>query len=377
MLKRFASSLIALLLMTAFAIAQPAVTAYNEGKKFEKEEKYANALASYKKAISLNPSYKEALYAAGWCANELEKYTEALDYLQKAKKLWPNEAKIYLESGYANQNLEKRDAALDDFDQCLSLQEDYALAYKYRGNLYYDESNYEKALENYEKYSQYDSDITSSEFYYRKGYCYNEFDKYDDAIASLKKAVELKSNYTSAYNELGYAYLKQENREDALKTFNKALDVDPKSAVAMNGIGDVYKDIDKNMDKAIEAYQRTLRTAPENKKANYQIGWCLNDKEKYNDAVVYLKKALTIDSKYVNAMTELGYSYYSLENYDDALNQFDKALSIRKSELSFYYAGLCYIGLKQKSNAERMYRELKDMKSDNADKLRKKIDALK
>ena len=103
---------------------------------------------------------------------------------------------------------------------------------------------------------------------------------------------------------------------------------------------------------------------------------CYNDMEKYNSAVPYLNKAIEIDSKYVSAITELGYSDYALENYDDALVQFKKALAIDKTELSFYYAGLCYVGKKQKNDALKMYDELKVMKSDYADKLKKKIDAL-
>lgn len=53
------------LLMINFAAAQTPKTAvqyYNEGSKFEGQKKYAEALQSYKKAISLNANYKEALY---------------------------------------------------------------------------------------------------------------------------------------------------------------------------------------------------------------------------------------------------------------------------------------------------------------------------
>ena len=83
-----------------FAAAQTPKTAaqyYNDGIKLEDQKKYPEALLAYKKAIGLNPNYKEALYNAGWCSIELAKYTEALSLLQKAKTLWPNEAKVYLE----------------------------------------------------------------------------------------------------------------------------------------------------------------------------------------------------------------------------------------------------------------------------------------
>lgn len=358
---------------------QPGKTAeafYNDGIKLKDQKNYTAALVSFKQAIAKNSNYKEAYYQAGWCCNELAKYADALTYLRRAKTLWPEEAKVLLELGYANQQSGNTSEAKDNFTKCLSLKDDYALAYQYLGNLYFTDKNYEKALENYESYSRYEPDITSGTIYYKMGYCQNEKEKYDDAVKSLKKAISLKADYTEAYNELGYAYTKLENSEDALSNYNEALRTNPKSDIAYNGIGDVYKSIKKDMDEAVKNYLKALAINPKNKKSNYLIGWCYNDKGKYNDAVPYLKKALEIDKDYVSAITELGYCDYALENYDDALKLFNRAMVINKTELSVYYAGLCYIGKKDKDNATKMFNDLTDMNSSYADKLKQKIDKL-
>ena len=132
----------------------------------------------------------------------------------------------------------------------------------------------------------------------------------------------------------------------------------------------------KDLDEALKSFFKSLDINSQNKKTNYLIGWCYNEKGRYNDAVTYLKKALEIDKEYVNAMTELGYCDYALQNYNDALRQFNRAISINKTEVSLYYAGLSYTGLKKKDDALRMYEELKAMNSSYSDKLKKKIDAL-
>ena len=85
-----------------------AIQDYDEGIKLQDSKKYAEAMVAFKKAITKNPNYKEALYSAGWTSNELKKYSEALPYLQKAKSLWPNEPKVYLELGYAYEKLDKK-----------------------------------------------------------------------------------------------------------------------------------------------------------------------------------------------------------------------------------------------------------------------------
>ena len=82
---------------SAMALAQPSKSAtdyYNEGKKLQEDKKYNEALSAFKSAIAKKASYKEALYEAGWCSNELEKYTDAVSFLQKAKR-WMLPTKKY------------------------------------------------------------------------------------------------------------------------------------------------------------------------------------------------------------------------------------------------------------------------------------------
>ncbi len=362
------------LLITLFTTAQTAVQYYNEGIKLQDQKKYTEAVVSFKKAIILNEKYKEALYSAGWCNIELKKYYEALSYLQKARTLWPNEPKVYLEIGYANEKLSKKTEAKENYDKCISLKSDFALAYKYLAYLYYDEKNYKKALENFESYILYEPDNKIEEVYFRKGFSENELGKYNEAIVSLNIATKLNADDAGTYNELGYAFTKLENADDAIKNYTRALEINPKSMAGNNGMAEVYKDLKKKPADAVKYYLKTISLEPNNKKANYWTGWCYNELERYNDAVPYLKKAIEIDGKYVNAITELGYSDYALENYDDALAQFRKAITIDKTELSVYYSGLCYVGMNQKSDALKMYNDLKTMNSDYADKLKKKID---
>lgn len=361
------------------SIAQTTKTAkeYNtEGISLQDSEKYTEALAAFKKAIAKDPNYKEALYNAGWTSNELKKYSEALTYLQKAKALWPNEAKVYLELGYAYENTSKKTEAIESYNKCLQIDDEYALAYKYLGILYYDNDDYKKSLENLDKYLGLKPDSDDDDVYYRKAVSENDLGQYTDALVSIKKSNELKPNNVKFLNELGYTYYMLKDTDNSLKYYDKAISLDAKSVIAMNGRAGVYRKLKSDPAEAIKIYKKTLDINPKNLAANYWIGWCYNELEKYNDAVPYLKKVIELDDKYVSAYTELGYSDYALKNYDDALFNFKKALAIEKTELSLYYTGLCYVGKKQKNEALKMVSDLKGMQSEYADKLQKKIDGL-
>lgn len=353
-----------------------AIQDYEEGIKLQDSKKYAEAMVAFKKAITKNPNYKEALYSAGWTSNELKKYTEALPYLQKAKSLWPKEPKVYLELGYAYEKLDKKTDAIDNYVKCLSIKPGYALAYKYLGILYYDDYNYEKALENIDLFIKYEPDTKSDDIYYRKAVSENDLGKYNDALVSINKANDLNPNNVKFLNELGYTYYLLKNKDDALIYYDKVLVIDPKSLTALNGRADVSRKLKKDHAEAIVLYAKTLVINPKNIKANYWTGWCYNELGKYSEAIPYLKKVIEVDDKYVSAYTELGYVDYALKNYDEALINFKKAFALEKTELNLYYTGLCFIGKKDKAAAIKMMNDLKAQNSKYAEELQKLIDKM-
>ncbi len=75
---------------------------YNLGYKLSQAEKYSDALADFKKAISLNANYAEAYNMLGYCTRKLGNATEAFTYYDKALSLKPNfpEAREYYGEAY-------------------------------------------------------------------------------------------------------------------------------------------------------------------------------------------------------------------------------------------------------------------------------------
>jgi tetratricopeptide (TPR) repeat protein len=61
-------------------------------------------------------------------------------------------------------------------------------------------------------------------------------------------------------------------------------------------------------------------------------GLALGILHKYNDALVYFDKALSIDANNVNALIGKGTTLGSLQRYSEALTYFDKALIINPND---------------------------------------------
>jgi tetratricopeptide (TPR) repeat protein len=375
----FRNLLIPLLLglSSYIALAQPSKSAsdyYNEGKKLMDDKKYTEALAAFKSAIAKNPSYKEALYEAGWCSNELEKFTDAASFLQKAKSLDASNQKIYFELGYACKHLNKTDEAIVNFKKTLELSPDYEGALLNLGNIYYDKEDYKTALGYYTKYLQ-DEDADNY-YYYKAGWCANDVKKYELAIDFLNKYdPEEPEDRAKKFAEIGYASYKLNKAQAAIDAYKKALEEKPDYGTAIRGLGDVYDELLEQYSDATKYYEMAVEKDEDNsKRCYYKLGWLYNDKERYDEAIPILLKAVAYNSEDADTRVELGYAYYKTVKYNDAVAQLKKAIELDStSKLGYYYLGLCYVDTNQKDKAREIYDRLKVISEAQAKKLLDKI----
>jgi tetratricopeptide (TPR) repeat protein len=369
----------ALLLLTALAgQTQDATALVKEGLKLKDDKKPREALEKFKQAIAIKPSYSEAHYESGWCYNDLKEYVSAIISLRKARIGWSNIPKVHFELGYAFQKTDKTDSAVICYNRCLELKPDYSLAYKQLGYVSYDRENYEEALSNFSKYeSNAKAAVTDYLYWYRKGFSNNALKNYSEAKTALNKSLEFKTDYINTWLELGFAATRLKLNDDAIGYFQKAMAIDPKNHVCYNGIAEVYRDNKKDYAEAMSWYHKTLDVKTNERKACYGIGYCLNSTGKYAEAIPYLKTAVAEEPTYTAAFVELGYSHYRIDKNTEAIEYLNKALSLNpKNENARYYAVLVYVKQKNKTQAQKMVDELKNMSSKYVAELQKKVDAL-
>lgn len=344
---------------------------YEKGMTLKKEKKYNDALNAFKKAISLNANYGEAYFQLGWCHNELGQYAEALDAYRKEEKLNPADpAHSYFEMGFAYKSMNNDQEAVVFYSKAIQIDPDYSAAYKHRGYCYYRLKDFEKALEDFNKHEDLEwAEIEDPDFWYDKGWVENDLGKYQDAINSLKRAILLDKNFGEAYSELGYSNYKLRQNDEALTNYRLALALNPKDHLSLIGMADVFFDNIDNHDSAMFYYEKAVQVNQKIKSVYYRLGWCYNEKEKYREAVDALKKAIELDKDYYIAMTELGYSYYKLNQCTDALSYLEKVKAAwPKHELSRYYAGFCYHLKNDQASLRKMIDELRTINTDQGKK---------
>jgi len=135
----------------------------------------------------------------------------------------------------------------------------------------------------------------------------------------------------SAYNNLGSAFLRKKQLDKAIEQFQKALEINPNNAGAHNNLGDALSQKGR-IDEAIEQFQKALEINPNFAEAHSNLGNALVQKGLVNEAMIQYEKSLEIDPNYAEAHYNLGVAFVKKGQVNDAIEQFQKALEINPND---------------------------------------------
>ena len=162
-----------------------------------------------------------------------------------------------------------------------------------------------------------DKDKTSLD-YFLLGNTYYEQKEYEKAIEAYKKAIEINPKDDSAYTNMGVAYRKQEEYEKAIEAYKKAIEINPKKDSAYTNMGNAYAE-QKEYEKAIEAYKKAIEINPKDDSAYFNMGVAYTEQKEYEKAIEEYKKAIEINPKKDSAYFNMGSAYAEQEEYEKAI----------------------------------------------------------
>jgi tetratricopeptide (TPR) repeat protein len=349
---------------------------FSKAEKLYNDKKYDEAAVAYDKAAALDTKNETAFYMAGWCYNDLEKFTDAIERLKKAVLLKKDDQLAWQELGYAYKKTSKNDEALNALNKAIAIKPTYALAYKQLGDVYQNMKKNAEAIAAYKKC--YDNDANNDNACYNLGYIYNGMGEYNSALEWLNKANNIKKA-VDVYNEIGFANYKLKLSSEAISAYKAALEINKQNGTAYKGIADVYRINYEpaNITEATINYTKAIEYNPKSSGSHYGLGWCYNEKGRYEEAIPMLIKSIELDRTFAAGYVELGYAQYMTKKYAEGLNTLKAGIAQdNKSKLCRYYSALIYVAQSDKTNATIMYNELKPIDAKLADKLMVKINAL-
>jgi len=150
---------------------------------------------------------------------------------------------------------------------------------------------------------------------------YNKLEQPDNAMSMAQKALDV--NFTAdASWEYARACIKLNRAADAKKALEKVMESDPENAIANKELGNIYY-ADKQFDKALPLLQKSYSSQPTPELAS-KLGKVCLDLNKTDDAINYLKEAVTKNPALIDAELDLSRLYFKKENFLAAAGEYEK-----------------------------------------------------
>ncbi|MBI2558454.1 tetratricopeptide repeat protein [Candidatus Woesearchaeota archaeon] len=166
--------------------------------------------------------------------------------------------------------------------------------------------------------------------YYELGVLYKENDDIEDAVKSLKKAIELNPKHNMAWYELGVLCEQKKEYDEAVKNYTESLRL-KESSEAFQNLGVCY--LKKGMLK--ESYRNLVKAMllNPNKYTTYNnLGAVLEKAGKYDTAVQMLEIGIKLNPKNVIGFYNLGIALDKKGEFGKALQAYEKAVELGHSK---------------------------------------------
>ena len=160
------------------------------------------------------------------------------------------------------------------------------------------------------------------------GYSFGHINRFEEALASFDKAVAIKPDNSSLWNDRGLALGQLGRHEEALASFDKVLLLQPEDADAWNNRGAPLSKLGRH-EEALESVDKALALQPDESNLWNNRGLALSKLGRHEEALASFDKALALQPDSADTWNNRGASLSKLGRHEEALESIDKALALQ------------------------------------------------
>lgn len=385
----------------------------NLGAILQKQGKLDEALQYYSRAGALNPSSVVTRLNVGTLYQQKKSYEPAIAAYDSILVLYPNDVQANFYKAQCLAALGQKDAALAGFKTVLSLD---STNKEVKAQIFDIIKTTMTPAEMIAYLQQNSAGANAANDLYDYALELHKQNKFDDAVASYKEVLKLKTDNPEVYVNLAIAYKQKNDVASAIKTLQDAklkfpsnkqvldnlkafvdeassakvgeaytlysqnnyqqalqayLAVQPPTFDSLSGIGACYKAMN-DMPKAIEYYKKAFFLNQTNSEVAYYLGVLYSETEDWAQAKNYLKRSMTLDKNNTKAsdlyqtvleqanvkLVDKAIELYDKANYVESLKIVNQVLTEdNKNSYAYYYRGLIYDVQKKYSLALMDYKK--------------------
>jgi tetratricopeptide (TPR) repeat protein len=270
------------------------------------------------------PDFPEAYFVLGtFLINGSKEYETAVAYLDTAIRLKPEFTMAWFNRGIGLVNAGEYEKAINDFNRVIESDSDNAAVYIMRAVANYYSGNLEKLVPDIEIALQMDPYIFSSLYYLQ-------------VRKTIDKAIEVAPENANLYYGRGYANLKNGYYRLAVNDFVKAIELVPGSSefYKLSGVCRIYLEDGPGAESDLKV---AMGINPDDPEIYYYMGLLANDvQEQPEMGYEYLSQAIELNPRDPLSYYERAWSSYDLLDYETALDDVEKAIELDSRNGDFY-----------------------------------------
>jgi len=257
----------------------------DEGIDLMSDKKFSEAIKCFKKVVEIDPKYEKVYLHMGYCYDGNYNSDKAIKYYRKAITADPKDYEAFYNLG--NQYLDLSDPFID----------------------YEPYGDYEPAIKYYKKALEMKPDFSFA--WNNMGFCYGKLGNQTKAVEGHAKAVELDPENVSAWVNLGAAHFFLKNYLEAIESYEKAIEVDPGHNMAW-----------VCLRTTAESFKNKFKVTNDNKDMWVRIGSVYITLDKLEMAIECFKKVIENDPEFYIAWHKLGVAYHLLNDHQKFIGCF-------------------------------------------------------
>jgi len=160
------------------------------------------------------------------------------------------------------------------------------------------------------------------------GLSYSQQGKNQDAAANLRKSLELNPNDVNALGSLALVLDGMKRFEESDSLYERALELEPNSSINLNNYSYSLAERGLQLERALAMALEAVKDDSLNSSYLDTLGWIYYKLDRFDEAALYIEKAIEAGDASAVVHEHLGDIYYKLGRSDEAAEYWRKALDI-------------------------------------------------
>ena len=188
----------------------------------------------------------------------------------------------------------------------------------------------------------------------------NYYDEAAQAYRLMERSAHPSSTDYRFYQQMGYAQQRTQQYADALESYRRADILQPDNGWTLRHTAQCYR-LTGNPDAALELLLQAEKRSTDNLSLQIQIGDCLVDLKRYDDALMRFFKVDYLKPDYPKAWRAIAWCAFLAGRRDKAIEYYDKLIKAKPTGNDYLNAGHAYLADGNIQMAVSMYRQSRKM----------------